>query len=287
MGEVWVTARALEDGLDTLLTRSRAEAELGELLADVERLETFARALDEVHDEDESLSRTCRVGDLALDVSFTRGAAKVRAKATARPGRRPRRVRPEWWRQVVPVCSIAGLRARRRGAATWVVLDGGAVAVPRTLIHVAQQPYCPLHAVPLAWATTRVEASVDAVAALLDALDFYPGSQTNKTLLTEEQDDFCGSLSGGQRVKFELVRQVLLPHEKGMPCPDLLLLDEIFSPLDPASKAVGAEEYQRRLPRFYRVGHFPRGSWGLRAVLRLLHGCPALRARCGRRDGRI
>ena len=83
VGEVWVTARALEDGLDTLLTRSRAEAELGELLADVERLETFARALDEVHDEDESLSRTCRVGDLALDVSFTRGAAKVRAKAAA------------------------------------------------------------------------------------------------------------------------------------------------------------------------------------------------------------
>ena len=84
VGEVWVTARALEDGLDTLLTRSRAEAELGELLADVERLETFARALDEVHDEDESLSRTCRVGDLSLDVSFSRGA-KVRA-AAARPG---------------------------------------------------------------------------------------------------------------------------------------------------------------------------------------------------------
>ena len=38
------------------------------------------------------------------------------------------------------------------------------MAVPKTLIHVAQQPYCPLHAVPLAWATTRVEASVDAVA---------------------------------------------------------------------------------------------------------------------------
>ena len=127
-------------------------------------------------------------------------------------------------------------------------MDGGAVAVPRTLIHVAQQPYCPLHAVPLAWATTRVEASVDAVASLLDELDFFPGAQTNKTLLTEEQDDFCGSLSGGQRVKFELVRQVLLPHEKGLPCPDLLLLDEIFSPLDPASKAVAQKSIKDACP---------------------------------------
>ena len=248
VGEVWVTARALEDGLDTLLTRSRAEAELGELLADVERLEAFARALQDVHDEDESLARTCRVGDLALDVSFTRGAAKVRAKASARPG------------DVLAVSGPNGggksslfalLQACARGDAApppGLVLDGGVVAVPRTLIHVAQQPYCPLHAVPLAWATTRVEASVDDVAALLDALDFYPGSQTNKTLLTEEQDDFCGSLSGGQRVKFELVRQVLLPHKLAVPCPDLLLLDEIFSPLDPASKAVAQKSIKDACP---------------------------------------
>merc|ERR1711871_92188 len=223
-------------------------AELGELQADVERLETFARALQDVHDEDESLSRTCRVGDLALDVSFTRGAAKVRASATAKPG------------DVLAVSGPNGggksslfalLQACARGDAEpppGLVLDGGAVAVPRTLIHVAQQPYCPLHAVPFDWATTRVEASVNDVALLLDTLDFYPGAQTNKTLLTEEQDDFCGSLSGGQRVKFELVRQVLLPHARGQPCPDLLLLDEIFSPLDPASKAAAQKAIRSACP---------------------------------------
>ncbi len=248
VGEVWVTARALEDGLDTLLTRSRAEAELGELEADVERLESFAQALQDVHDEDESLARTCRVGDLSLDVSFTRGAAKVRANAAAKPG------------DVLAVSGPNGggksslfalLQACARGDAApppGLVLDGGAVVVPRTLIHVAQQPYCPLHAVPFDWATTRVEASVDDVASLLDSLDFYPSAQTNKTLLAEEQDDFCGSLSGGQRVKFELVRQVLLPHEKDIPCPDLLLLDEIFSPLDPASKAVAQKSIKDACP---------------------------------------
>ena len=103
------------------------------MLADVERLEVLARALQDVHDEDESLARTCRVGDLALDVSFTRGAAKVRAKASAQPG------------DVLAVSGPNGggksslfalLQACARGDAApppGLVLDGGAVAVPRTL----------------------------------------------------------------------------------------------------------------------------------------------------------
>ena len=248
VGDVWVTARALEDGLDTLLTRSRAEAELGELTADVERLETFSQALDDARgSKDASLGRTCRSllpggpAGLRLDVAFTRGAARVNAKALAKPG------------DILAVSGPNGggksslfalLQACARGDAApppGLVLDQeGVVAVPHTLVHVAQQPYCPLHATPIEWAATRVQGTdvLDDVASLLDGLDMYPGSFTNKTALSEEQDDYCGSLSGGQRVKFELVRQVLLPHRRGVVCPELLLLDEIFSPLDPASKSM-------------------------------------------------
>jgi len=247
VGDVWVTARALEDGLDTLLTRSRAEAELGELTADVERLETFSQALSDARgSKDASLGRTCRSllpggpAGLKLDVAFTRGAARVNAKALAKPG------------DILAVSGPNGggksslfalLQACARGDAApppgLVLEKEGVVAVPNTLVHVAQQPYCPLHATPIEWAATRVQGTdvLDDVASLLDGLDMYPGSFTNKTALSEEQDDFCGSLSGGQRVKFELVRQVFLPHKRGVVCPELLLLDEIFSPLDPASKA--------------------------------------------------
>ena len=49
--------------------------------------------------------------------------------------------------------------------------------------------------------------------------------------LLVEQDDFCGELSGGQRVKLALIRAVLLRST----CPLLLLLDESLAPLDPAS----------------------------------------------------
>ena len=153
-----------------------------------------------MHDEDESHLELVALATCAGRFILG-GAAKVRASATAKPG------------DVLAVSGPNGggksslfalLQACARGDAApppGLVLGEGVVAVPRTLIHVAQQPYCPLHAVPLAWATTRVEASVDDVASLLDALDFFPGSRTNTTLLTEEQDDFCGSLSGGQRVK--------------------------------------------------------------------------------------
>ena len=53
------------------------------------------------------------------------------------------------------------------------------------------------------------------------------------TELQTEHDDFCATLSGGQRAKLELVRSVLIKPA----CPPLLLLDEYFAPLDAASKA--------------------------------------------------
>jgi len=49
-------------------------------------------------------------------------------------------------------------------------------------------------------------------------------------------------MSGGQRAKLELIRSVFLRNV----CPDVLLLDEVFAPLDSASKLL----IMRRLRRF-------------------------------------
>ena len=59
--------------------------------------------------------------------------------------------------------------------------------------------------------------------------------------LLREHEDWGGSMSGGQRVKLELIRSVFLPGA----CPDVLLLDEAFAPLDPSSKLL----IMRRLRR--------------------------------------
>merc|ERR1712048_998045 len=56
------------------------------------------------------------------------------------------------------------------------------------------------------------------------------------------KDDWYGQLSGGQRCKVELIRQVFLRRK----CPDVLLIDEVFGPLDPVSKGI----VQRKLKQF-------------------------------------
>ena len=60
--------------------------------------------------------------------------------------------------------------------------------------------------------------------------------------LLREHEDWGGAMSGGQRVKLELIRSVFL---RGA-CPDVLLLDEAFAPLDPSSKLL----IMRRLRTF-------------------------------------
>lgn len=50
--------------------------------------------------------------------------------------------------------------------------------------------------------------------------------------LLREHEDWGAAMSGGQRIKLELIRSILLRDA----CPAVLLLDEAFAPLDPASK---------------------------------------------------
>jgi len=60
--------------------------------------------------------------------------------------------------------------------------------------------------------------------------------------LFAERDDWYGELSGGQRVKAEMIAKVFMRSS----CPHMLLLDEAFAPLDPKSK----ELLQNKLKAF-------------------------------------
>ena len=55
----------------------------------------------------------------------------------------------------------------------------------------------------------------------------------NNTLYSE-QHDWYNEISGGEKIKVELIRQVFL-HDK---CPNVLLLDEISVPLDSYIKLI-------------------------------------------------
>jgi len=126
------------------------------------------------------------------------------------------------------------------------------------VVEISQNFYWPLYARPIDWMIQGHQRVGDtattwrSVAEWLHSLEFMRPVQPdgveepsdeeirestiNRIIkeITEEKEDWFSELSGGQRSKVELVRQVFL-HEK---CPDVLLVDETMAPLDPTSKSV-------------------------------------------------
>lgn len=240
--DLWVMARAFEDTLDTLLTRSRAEAELASLRTDVQRLNHLCDRLDSFRSASVA-NLTCAVGDEVdrveiTNLNYERGTARAAVPSfTARPG------------EVIAVTgpnssgksTLLALLRTCNGLSPPVgasVLDRAAVTLPRNVAHITQKPYCPLHARPIDWLFFPDEPRerLSVAAELLVSLDFDQNTDANYSSLLLQHDDYCGALSGGQAVKFEIARQILLPRLLGRPCPALILLDESLAPLDPAAK---------------------------------------------------
>jgi ABC-type transport system involved in cytochrome bd biosynthesis fused ATPase/permease subunit len=227
------------------------------LATDVGRLRGLASDLAAARNASTArLGSLCAVGDsLELEgLAFSRGPTTVNAtRFAAKAG------------DVLAVSGPNGagksslfglLQACVRGVDAPPGLDlaaGGSIVVPRSVVHVSQRTYGPLHARPVDWLATRAPRAVSEnetlaiVDGLFTDLDFY-SSTSNVSDLARDHDDFAGGLSGGQKVKLELVRQLFLPAALGAPCPGLLLLDEIFSPLDPASKAAVRARLKRACP---------------------------------------
>ncbi|KAL7458372.1 hypothetical protein ACHAWC_010625 [Mediolabrus comicus] len=128
------------------------------------------------------------------------------------------------------------------------------------IVEISQTFYWPLYSTPIDWIhqkhissemddDTRVQC-VRRVATELQSLSFAAvkadsSSQSTsedskeaaiQDLMNElqtEKEDWFSALSGGQKSKVELVRRVFLRDD----CPSVLLIDETFAPLDPASKS--------------------------------------------------
>jgi len=129
------------------------------------------------------------------------------------------------------------------------------------IVEISQTFYWPLYSTPIDWihqkhigselGDAERESCVRRVAIELQSLSFAAvkaedssqstSSESSKEaaiqdLITElqtEKEDWFSTLSGGQKSKVELVRRVFLRDS----CPSVLLIDETFAPLDPASKS--------------------------------------------------
>eukprot|EP00934_Nitzschia_sp_Nitz4_P006733 Nitzschia sp. Nitz4//scaffold3_size479765//445132//447785//NITZ4_000188-RA/size479765-augustus-gene-1.588-mRNA-1//1//CDS//3329551022//6723//frame0 len=131
------------------------------------------------------------------------------------------------------------------------------------VVEISQSFYWPLYTKPIDWifqehiselgwdedlkARTRVVAellhSLEFSQSLVDEQDGQSGDSEELSegiilgimeQLQEDKEDWFSDLSGGQRCKVELVRQVFLQGQ----CPHVLLVDETMAPLDPRSKSL-------------------------------------------------
>eukprot|EP00929_Paragymnodinium_shiwhaense_P002129 TRINITY_DN102329_c0_g1_i1.p1 TRINITY_DN102329_c0_g1~~TRINITY_DN102329_c0_g1_i1.p1 ORF type:complete len:829 (+),score=189.12 TRINITY_DN102329_c0_g1_i1:190-2676(+) len=146
------------------------------------------------------------------------------------------------------------------------IVEPGTLTLPsEDLAEITQSLYCPLYSQPFAWLApdafrvndTAVERRITELSSELlfraDAADDDAGASsssedasgaatapgnsghgiTHEELHTTKAD-WYSELSGGQKCKVELIRQVLLKPT----CPRILLIDEAFAPLDPVSKSL-------------------------------------------------
>eukprot|EP00928_Gymnodinium_smaydae_P098469 TRINITY_DN9162_c3_g4_i1.p1 TRINITY_DN9162_c3_g4~~TRINITY_DN9162_c3_g4_i1.p1 ORF type:complete len:858 (-),score=205.56 TRINITY_DN9162_c3_g4_i1:103-2676(-) len=161
--------------------------------------------------------------------------------------------------------------------------NSGTLVLPSDdVVEITQHLYCPLYSTPRSWllleaeadcarsnatadgsgeGVCELEAAEQRIERLTTDLRFFgageasAGSRKAKSDATEAgglstavlnvvKDDWHSQLSGGQRCKLELIRQVFLRKA----CPRIVLIDEAFAPLDPESRQV----VQTRLRDFCR-----------------------------------
>lgn len=254
--DIWVYARAIEDMINFVLMKSRAESELATMQSSIEVL----RELKDIWDASEQRRLLNCIVDTTSGVinieglSYSRGSASVSIEDLSLPP---------------GIYAVTGANGSGKSTLFRLIMGcasnaesvdlhesielntPGTIQMPSSeVIEITQNFYFPLFSTPFDWIysidtfqglpdESKKVAMVLKLETELNALNFYPETLLEKSInstlksdLTSLKDDWFSDLSGGQKSKVELVRKVFLMDR----CPKVLLIDETFAPLDPESK---------------------------------------------------
>jgi len=255
--DIFVYARAIEDMINFVLMRSRAESELASMEASIKVLRELKDIWNASEDRkllDCTINNTAPSNALTIEgLAYTRGSASVKIENIS--------VLPGIYAVTGANGSgkstlfrlIMGCKSNKESVdlhGSIVMNTPGSVQMPSSdVVEITQNFYFPLFSSPFDWIynidpfesiadASKKDTMARKLETELKSLQFYPetlADQSESTLmsdLTSTKDDWFSDLSGGQKSKVELVRKVFLADH----CPKVLLIDETFAPLDPESK---------------------------------------------------
>eukprot|EP01083_Nonionella_stella_P217532 780957_1 len=252
--DIFVYARAIEDMINFVLMRSRAESELASMMSSIKVL----RELKDIWDasEDRNLLDCTISEENSLNIAgltYTRGSASVRIDDVSISSGIYAVTGANGSGKSTLFRLVMGCKSNEQSVdvhSSIVLNNEGAIRMPSSnVVEITQNFYFPLFTSPFEWiynidifedklGEERKVEMVERLANSLKDLNFYPETQLDQskstltTDITTMKDDWFSDLSGGQKSKVELVRKVFLEDK----CPRVLLIDETFAPLDPESK---------------------------------------------------
>jgi len=255
--DIFVFQRAIEDTIDLLLMRSRAESELATMQSAISKLKEL-RDIWVKSEERNILS--CEISgrnDSTLEMkglAYTRGSASVHINDISLSSGIYAVTGANGSGKSTLFRVLMGCDTNMKSidiARSINIVSEGVITMPSSdVVEISQNFYWPLHTKPVDWIyqkhisidvedENQREQMVSKVEKELRSLQFHKAAInvngtgfTLKEELLQEKEDWFSDLSGGQKSKVELVRKVFL-HDK---CPQVLLIDETFAPLDPESK---------------------------------------------------
>lgn len=253
--DIFVYARAIEDMINFVLMRSRADSELASMKTSIKVLREL-KGIWDASEERNLLHCTFSDtgGDLLIEgLTYTRGSASVGIENISLPS---------------GIYAVTGANGSGKSTlfrlmmgcdtnaesvdihSSIVINSPGSIHMPTSdVVEITQNFYFPLFSAPFDWiydvnmfageiSAAQKGSMTEKLENELKSLKFYPETQIDDstsslaTDLTTMKDDWFSDLSGGQKSKVELVRKVFLADQ----CPKVLLIDETFAPLDPDSK---------------------------------------------------